>query len=155
MIVTTIYRVFPANQWRSMPAEALAAAITQPAALRQMDRKTLFGAVVQAGGDTAALRQLYGYSAYMQDVETALRDGDLAAAQGLLLLCPVDLPSQTQTIIAGVLAGATLRAVDVVAAELGQPAPAQIDAAAVTAALIAAGWTWDNGHWQRRMIEVA
>jgi hypothetical protein len=149
MIVTTIYRVFPANQWRAMPAEALAAAITQPAALRQMDRKTLFGAVVQSGGDVAALRQLYGYSAYMQDVETALQHGDLAAAQGLLLLCPVDLPAATQAIVAGVLAANTLRAIDVVAVAQNQQVPAQIDAAAVAVALNGDGWTWDGQAWTR------
>jgi hypothetical protein len=97
----------------------------------------------------AALRQLYGYSAYMQDVEAALNDGDLAAAQGLLLLCPVDLPAQTQQIIAGVLAAATLRAIDVVAAEIGQQAPAQVDATAVASALNAAGWAWNGQTWER------
>lgn len=155
MIATTIYRTFPANQWIVRPADALAAAISQPAAVRPMERKTLFGAVAQAGGDLAAIRQLYGYDAYMRDVDTALQDGDLAAAQGLLLLCPVDLPAGTQAIIAGVLAANTLRAVDVVAIEMGQQAPAQVDAAMVTAALGAAGWVWSGGRWERRVVEEA
>lgn len=147
MIATTIFRAYPANEWRTVPAEPLAATTVQPAALRPMDRKTLFGAVVQAGGAVSDLRQLYGYAAYMDDVETALREGDLVAAHGLVALCPVDLGPATQAAIAAVLAANTLRAIDVVAAEQRSTAPAQVTTEDVTAALGEAGYTWDGTHW--------
>jgi hypothetical protein len=134
-----------------MPAAALAQAISQPVALRPMDRKSLFGAVLVAGGNPTELRQLYAYSAYMNDIETALGDGDLVAAQGLLLLCPIDLGPATQAAIGAVLAANTLRLVDVVAGETGEAAPVEIDADDVTAALTDAGYVWDgdNSEWVR------
>lgn len=133
--------------WRQTSAAALAATVTQPAALRPMDRKTLFGAVMTAGGVATDLRQLYAYSAYMEDVETTLRDGDLMAAQGLVALCPVDLSPATQQAIDMVLAANTLRMVDLVALEQHDTAPAQVTAEDVTAALGEAGYTWDGIHW--------
>ena len=151
---TMICTCFRVPGWRSLGAATLAAAIVQPVALKPLDRKTLFGAVLQAGGKPAELRQLYGYSAYMTDIETALVNGDLAAAQGLLLLCPVDLGEATQYAIGAVLAANTLRLVDVVAAELSRPgapvtAPAEITERDVTEALEAAGYVWDGSEWTR------
>jgi hypothetical protein len=46
----------------------------------------------------------------------------------------------------------TMRLVDVVASELGEPAPETITADDVTAALEAAGYAWDGFEWNRLPI---
>lgn len=132
-----------------MTAGQLAAALNQPVMLRPMGRKEFFMVVVQNGGDVTSIAQLYGYSAYMADVETALQRGDLLAASGLLLLCPVALTDATRQIITNVLNANALRLVDVVAEELGEPMPQTVDAENVTIALQAAGYTWSAMAWVR------
>jgi hypothetical protein len=155
-IYTSITRAYPANEWRPQTAATLAAAITQPAALRPMSLMQLFTAAAQAGATVAEFSAVWQYSEFVQRVETALTDGDLAGAQALLAVCPVEFTPTTLGTLAAVLAANTLRLVDVVAAEQSRPgavvtAPAQIDADDVTAALTKAGYAWDdrNGEWVR------
>lgn len=136
-----------------MTASQLADALNQPSALKPMGRKELFGAVSQIGGDPAVIGQLYAASsAYMADVETALRHGDLPAAYGLIQVCPITLPPATYQAIAAVLQANTLRFADVVAAELGEPHPQAITASDVTTALEDARYMWDTTEWKAAVV---
>lgn len=150
MIYISITRVYPANQWRTLPAGVLAQAVLQPVALKSMDLMTLFAGAQTAGADVAEFRAVWQYSEFVQRVERALNDGNLTGAMGLLAVCPVDFSGRTLQALQTVLAANTLRVVDVVASETGQAAPETVTALDVTLALEAAGYTWDGSTWVYR-----
>jgi hypothetical protein len=151
-ILNAIWRV--SSLWRSLNAEILAASIVQPVALRPMSLMGLFTTAAGAGATVAEFSAVWQYSEYVQRVETALQSGDLAGAQALLTVCPVQFGQATLVALQTVLAANTLRLVDVVAAEQSRPgavvtAPAEIDADDVTEALETAGYVWSSSEWAR------
>lgn len=149
-IHTSITRAYPANEWRPQTAATLAAAITQPAALRPMSLMQLFTAAAQAGATVAEFSAVWQYSEFVRRVETALTTGDLAGATALLAVCPVQFGERTLAAIQVVLVANTLRLVDVVATEQSQlGAPESVTDSDVTAALEAAGYVWDGSEWVR------
>ena len=142
------------SDWREQPAATLAAAIVQPVALRPMALMTLFTHATAAGADVTEFRDIWQYAEYVQRVEHALTDGDLAGALAMLIVCPVQFGQATLAALQAVLAANTLRLVDTVAAEQSQlgavvTAPVTVTADDVTAALKAAGYVWSSGEWVR------
>lgn len=150
MIYLTITRVYPANEWRTIPAGLLAQAVTQPVALKPMGLMGLFAGAQVAGADVSEFRAVWQYSEFVRRVEDALSTGNLAGAHGLLAVCPVEFTGDTLRALQTVLATNTLRAIDTVALERRETPPETVDAFAVTAALEAAGYTWDGSAWGYR-----
>jgi hypothetical protein len=121
--------------YASCSSANLATAITAAHSLKPLSLLQLIQQVSAAGGDAREFRALWQYQEYVRRAEEDLRVGNLAAVQTLLLVCPVEFSAKTQAALQGVIAANTLRLVDVVAAELGQAAPAKVTSADVNAAL--------------------
>lgn len=155
LFIVAITRAWDANEWLAIPAADIASGVSAPVALRSMSLMDLFTRAASAGADVAEFKSIWQYSEFVQRVEAALGDGNLAGAQGLLAVCPVNFSGATLAAFAGVLEANTLRLVDVVAAEQSQPgavvtAPAKATPEDVTAALNEAGYRWNGDEWARQ-----
>jgi hypothetical protein len=145
-----IYSVYRRNEWKTKTAETLAAEISAPAALVKFANLTsFFGALVAAGADAADLKAAWAFSQFIQRFEEALQAGSLGAVQALVATIPFELSAASAQALNDLIAANTLRLIDVVAAEQGEPAPESVSAADVTAALTEAGWAWDGESWVR------
>lgn len=148
------YSCWCMSTWPQTDATTLATASVQPAALCQMSLMDLFQQAAAQGAVVSEFASIWQYSEFVQRVETSLQSGDLAGAQALLAVCPIQFGGATLAALGGVLAANTLRLVDVVAAGQSQPgavvtAPAKVTPEDVTAALNEAGYTWDGTEWRR------
>jgi len=126
---------YTGSNYAARTSDDLVAAILAPAALKELSLLQLFTMAVQAGAEAAEFRAIWQYQEYVRRVEEALARGDLAATRALLTVCPVPFSEKTLAALNTVIAANTLRLIDVVAAELGQNAPATVSAADVDAAL--------------------
>lgn len=155
-MIPAIQRMYGANEWVAMNSSSLAVELMKPATLRRMSLIDLFRYATGAGADPTEFRSLWAYGEFVQRMESALQDGDLAGVQALLATMPVDLTAGTLAAVQQVVAENTLSRLranwpDVVDAA-GNPAPDPpdvVDAAWVDATLTAAGYSWDGSQWVR------
>lgn len=133
LVKQVCYRV--GSDYAARNSTDLAAAVLAPTSLRVTSLLQLFTMAVQAGAEAAEFRAIWQYQEYVRRVDEALARGDLAATQALLATCPVAFSEKMLAALNTVIAANTLRLIDVVAAELGQNAPATVSAADVDAAL--------------------
>lgn len=139
--------------WPQISSADLAAAISAPYAIRRMELVEFFGSIAaalaqitggsqaQAAGMVAAeTARLYQAGRFLDDLEYQLRNlggqtnaGNYAAVLYLVQTAQTltTLSEAMLTAIQTVITASTLRLVDVVAAELGEPAPGEVSAGMV------------------------
>ncbi len=152
----SIQRVYGANEWRTMTGAEIADGMNTPAAIRTMELKDLFGAIIGAA-DTAdrgtvagEIRPLMKEKATIDMVVNAITDGDLVGLQSILMLLAGDFSAPTQAAINAVVADNTIKAGakfhDV---EEDGPLVDEYTAEWVTNWLTVRGYTWTGTEWAR------
>ncbi len=151
----SIQRVYGANEWRTMTGAEIADGMNTPAAIRTMELKDLFGAIIGAA-DTAdratvagELRPLMKEKATVDMVVSSITNGDLVGLQAILMLLAGDFTAPTQAAINAVVAANTITAGAKFWNDEDGEIPDPFTAEWVTATLTAAGYTWNGTAWAR------
>lgn len=151
MIASACYQT--GSDWRGKSAEALAAAITAPAGLRETRLTTAFQEAVGRGADLHELGKCYSQmnNEFVVNLRDALHDGDLVQVTVLTTIAAGQLEWSAATVQAlqATIAAHTISLVERVAGQVGEEPPESIDAAVVESALGEAGFAWDGSEWGR------
>lgn len=151
----SIFRVYGAGQWATMTSAEIADGMNQPAAIRRMELKELFGAIIGAAAEAdratvaGELRPLMKESATVDMVVSSITNGDLVGLQSILMLLAADFTAPTQAAINAVVADNTITAGALNWNEEDGEMPDPFTAEWVTATLTDAGYTWTGTQWAR------
>ena len=151
----SIFRVYGANEWRTMTGAEIADGLNQPASIRKMELKDLFGAIIFAADEAdrgtvaGELRPLMKESATVDMVVSSITNGDLVGLQAILMLLSGDFTAPTKAAINAVVAANTITAGALFWNEDDGECPDPFTAQWVTATLIQAGYVWNSTQWVR------
>ena len=140
---------------RTGDAATLATEANTPAAIRKMELKDLFGAIIGAanpadrGAVAGQLRPLMKEKATVDMVVASITDGDLVGLQAILMLLAADFTAPTQAAINAVVAANTITAGAMFWNDDDGEMPETFTAAWVTETLEAGGYTWTGTEWAR------
>jgi hypothetical protein len=146
----SIYRVYGANEWRSMTGAEIADGMNTPAAIKPVTLLVFLGLALAAGADPAELDKLgekWGGD-YIKRAERTLEDGDLAGLNGLMTMA-VGIAAPTKAALQSVIDDLSLTAGQANWSDEDGDPPAEFTAEWVTAQLEEAGYTWDGSAWVR------
>ena len=150
-----IFRVYGANEWRTMTGAQIADGMNQPAAIRTMELKDLFGAIIGAadpadrGTVAGQLRPLMKEKATVDMVVSSITNGDLVGLQSILMLLAADFTAPTQAAINAVVEANTITAGAMFWNEDDGEMPDPFTAEWVTTTLTDAGYSWNGTAWVR------
>ncbi len=151
----SIQRVYGANEWRTMTGAEIAGGMNTPAAIRTMELKDLFAAIIGAAAEAdratvaGQLRPLMKEKATVDMVVASITNGDLVGLQSILMLLAGDFTAPTQAAINAVVAANTITAGAMFWNEDDGEMPDPFTAEWVAATLTAAGYTWNGTAWVR------
>ena len=151
----SIYRVYGANEWRTMTAQEITDGMNQPASIRKMELKNLFAAIIGAADEAdrgtvaGELRPLMKEKATVDMVVTSISTGDLVGLQSILMLLAGDFTAPTQAAINAVVAANTITAGALNWNEDDGECPDPFTADWVNATLTQAGYVWNGTQWVR------
>ena len=151
----SIFQVYGANEWRTMTGAEIADGMNQPAAIRTMELKDLFAAIIGAAdvADRATvageLRPLMKESATVDMVVASITNGDLVGLQSILMLLAGDFTAPTNVAINAVVAANTITAGALNWNDEDGECPDPFTADWVNATLVQAGYTWTGTQWAR------
>ena len=138
------------GQWATMTDAQLAEELNKPAMLRPMTLEQFFGIVVAAGGDPAALGEIWnvGGGRFVDRAEASLLAGDLSGVSALIATIPTgvqaDIGGTTMAAIQAVIGAASL---STWRAKVAGPNADPATAEAVAEVMAVRGWTWDGTAW--------
>ena len=153
--MSNIQRVYGANEWRTMTAQEITDGMNQPAAIRTMELKDLFAAIITAANpaDRATvageLRPLMKESATVDMVVSSITNGDLVGLQSILMLLAADFTAPTNVAINAVVAANTITAGALNWNDEDGECPDPFTADWVNATLTQAGYVWNGTQWVR------
>ena len=140
---------------RSGDAATLATEANTPAAIRTMELKDLFAAIIGAADEAdratvaGELRPLMKEKATVDMVVSSITNGDLVGLQAILMLLAADFTAPTQAAINAVVEANTITAGAMFWNEDDGEMPDPFTAQWVTTTLTDAGYSWNGTAWVR------
>lgn len=141
--------------WKSVAAAGLATGVNRAASFTPYRNYTEFrNEALTNGANRSELAKLYRNAAFLGVLRDVLESGDIERITAIRedfgdIDEYQDMAVATKQVLSSTLSARELSWLAVTAADLGEDVPQNVNGAAVTAALNAAGWTWNGNAWEK------